>query len=423
MQVQLTDSAIAKASREVAEGAQRRELIDKNCAGLCLRVGPLTKTWFFTCRHGGSKPRRFTLGTFPTVGLSKARELAQAMREEIRQGRGPAHEAQKAREAEEVMRAEEAAIAAKGPEPTLKDLLDDYGRAVGALRRSWPESRKRIESVFAAHLSRPSISITAPELQVMVDAHPSRSSAGAAVRYVRPVLKWGVKRGRVVRGVSELDQPEGALTVRERRLNRVEMGAILRALDGSCNYGRAMRWLFWTGCRLNEACGMRWGDVTMDAGVWTIPQTKSGGMLAVPLPNAAVGMLRSILPVDDNGGKMTPDPDSLVFGTKSGNRLANWDKATRSIQKTSETAGWHRHDIRRSVATLMADEGVAPHIVEVCLGHALRSSSDGQAVSRVARVYNKSRYEREHAAALALLANALHVIEHGAHVIPLRRAV
>jgi hypothetical protein len=52
-------------------------------------------------------------------------------------------------------------------------------------------------------------------------------------------------------------------------------------------------------------------------------------------------------------------------------------------------------DIRRSVATGMADIGVAPHIIEACLNH-YSGHRRG-----VAGIYNRSRYDREVTAALA----------------------
>ena len=55
------------------------------------------------------------------------------------------------------------------------------------------------------------------------------------------------------------------------------------------------------------------------------------------------------------------------------------------------------HDIRRSVATHMGEDlGILPHVVEQILNH------QGGHKSGVAGVYNKSTYEREVRAALAL---------------------
>ena len=55
---------------------------------------------------------------------------------------------------------------------------------------------------------------------------------------------------------------------------------------------------------------------------------------------------------------------------------------------------WVIHDIRRSVATGMADIGIQPHIIEAVLNHV--SGHKGG----VAGIYNRSSYAAEKAAAL-----------------------
>lgn len=143
----------------------------------------------------------------------------------------------------------------------------------------------------------------------------------------------------------------------------------------------------------------------------------------MPLPGPALALLRTLLPVDDAGEALDPDPAVLVFTGKRSGALVNWDRANKAVHEASNTSGWHRHDVRRSIASLMGDLGIAPHVIEVCLGHALRSSSDGSSLSRVATTYNRSRYRQEHAAALEQLAGELERIEHGgAKVVRLARA-
>jgi integrase len=57
---------------------------------------------------------------------------------------------------------------------------------------------------------------------------------------------------------------------------------------------------------------------------------------------------------------------------------------------------WTLHDLRRTAATRMADLGVPRHVVEEVLNH--RSGHR----SGVAGIYNRSRYEREVKAAVAM---------------------
>ena len=62
-------------------------------------------------------------------------------------------------------------------------------------------------------------------------------------------------------------------------------------------------------------------------------------------------------------------------------------------------APWTLHDIRRSVATGMAELGVMPHIIEAVLNHVSGHKAG------IAGVYNRASYEREKRAALAMWAD------------------
>jgi integrase len=64
-------------------------------------------------------------------------------------------------------------------------------------------------------------------------------------------------------------------------------------------------------------------------------------------------------------------------------------------------SGWRLHDVRRSVATHMAENGVQPHVVEAVLNHVSGHKAG------VAGVYNRATYTAEKAAALLMWADHL----------------
>jgi integrase len=77
---------------------------------------------------------------------------------------------------------------------------------------------------------------------------------------------------------------------------------------------------------------------------------------------------------------------------------------------------WTLHDLRRTCATRMADLGTAPHVIEQILNH--------QSGHRrgIAGVYNRSSYEREVRAALALWSDQVRSIVEKSErkIVPLR---
>ena len=389
MQVQLTETAIRAAAKRAADTGERQELTDAKQPGLRLRVTPSGKhSWALACRDSLGAMRRFLLGEFPKMGVADAREAARTMRVEVGKGADPVVERRRKR-----------AIGrdARDGIGTLKSLVELYEKQRGGALRSWPESRRRIESVFAAHLSRPLATLRAGDLQLTADGHKAKQSAAAAVRYIRPVLKWAGQRGYVGVEVALLHQP-ATVQRRDRVLNRDELGALLPVLDKSERpYAAALHFMLLTLARREEVAGAVWSSVNLEAKVWTIPVTKNGQAHRVPLSNQAAALLTALKP-----GK----PGSLVFHVSSGMRLVNWDRETKLIQDASETKGWTRHDLRRTGATLLGEMGFDPHVIEAALNHTAIHS-------QLAATYNRSRYMPEVKRALQALADRLDGIANG----------
>jgi integrase len=401
MRVRLTETAITAATKRAATAGVREELADDGMRGLRLRVTPAgARTWIWGGRDQEGRARRFVLGHHPAMGISEAREAAGTMRGKVqREGADPVAETRRKRA--------EASDAAAGI-GTLAALLDLYGAKVGAKLKSWPDCRRRIGHVFAAFLTKPLATLKAEELQLAADAHPSPQSAAAAVRYIRPMLKWSAQRRYVTADVAVL-HPPATVSRRDRVLSREELATLLPVLAQSVSpYARAIRFMLWTLARREEVGRARWRDVSLDAATWTILATKNGQPHVVPLPRQAVALLASIKPT-------VTDPGALVFGNSAGGTLANWDREAKTIMAASGTAEWTRHDLRRTGATMLGDMGELPDIIEAALNHvAIRSP--------LAATYNRSRYRPQVAAALQRLADALDEIENDAtDVMPLRR--
>jgi integrase len=362
------------------------EVADGGCAGLRLRISAGgDRGWSLLTTDPAGRRRRFELGGSPELGLAEARAAAHALRARVKAGHDPLAEkrASRARGA-----------AARQGQGTLMALVEAYGAAGAAANRSWGEARKRIRSVFAPLAGRAALDLTLAELQRVVDAHPSKACAAQAVRFVRPALKWAVKRGLFPPGIArELEQPKGSRRVRQRVLSESELRAVLAALDMpelAGAYADCVRWLLLTGCRLSEAVDATAAEIV--DGIWTIPggRTKAARDHTVPLPRQA----RALLVALGRG------PGERLFPNRAGGPLDNWDRWQKRLFAVSGTADWHRHDLRRSVATALGEAGIAPHVVEIVLGHAVPHST-------LASVYNTSRYRDEHRASLQLWADRL----------------
>jgi integrase len=332
------------------------------------------------------------LGSWPEQGLAQAREAARELRPQVRKGANPIAERRRKRA---ITRNAAAGVG------TLTALLDLYEKQHGRTLRSWPECRKRINSVFAKHLSRPMEGMKRADLQITADSWPSAQSAAAAVRYIRPVLKWAAQRQYAAEDLARIIPP-AKVGRRQRILSRDELAAILPVLRASDRpYAAALRFLLLTLARREEAGGARWQDIDLEAATWTITETKNGQPHVVPLSTQAIELLRARKPKKDA-------PGALVFANAAGNALANWDRETKVIMDASGTADWTRHDMRRTGATMLGEMGEMPDIVEAALNHvSIRSA--------LAATYNRSRYRPQVAAALQRLADQLDAIDPGAN--------
>ena len=96
------------------------------------------------------------------------------------------------------------------------------------------------------------------------------------------------------------------------------------------------------------------------------------------------------------GGRL----DRRIFAA----RQALSKKTPKASGEAKPMTDWRHHDLRRTVATRMADLGIEPHVIEAVLNHVSGTKAG------VAGVYNRSLYAAEKRAALATWANHIRAV-------------
>jgi integrase len=153
---------------------------------------------------------------------------------------------------------------------------------------------------------------------------------------------------------------------------------------------------------------LRWSEIHDDMLVLPPERVKSKRSLIVPLSGPAIAILAA---------RRRTDSD-LVFGKR---RFTAWGKdlLDQTIAKTTAKplAHWTPHDMRRTAATMMAELGIQPHIIEAVLNHAGHRSGVGG-------IYNRASYEAEKRTALARWGEHVMAIIEGreTNVVTLRHA-
>src|SRR5262249_31547557 len=138
--------------------------------------------------------------------------------------------------------------------------------------------------------------------------------------------------------------------------------------------------LILTGQRRSEIGELRWSEIDLERHAlnFSAERTKNKRPHVVPLAPTALALLGA-----------QPRVGKAVF------KVTAWSLSKDLLDERSGVSDCVIQDIRRSVATGMADIGIAPHIIEAVLNHV--SGHKGG----VAGIYNRSSYAAEKAAALA----------------------
>lgn len=155
---------------------------------------------------------------------------------------------------------------------------------------------------------------------------------------------------------------------RDRFLSPAELQAVWHACPDDA-FGRSVKLLILTGQRRGEI-----EHIDLEGTTATIPgkSTKNKRTHTFPVPTMAVPLLEQ--PLGWNG----------------------WGKCKERLDKTAQVTGWTLHDLRRTYATIHAQLGTPPHVIEALLNHKTGI------VSGIAQVYNRYRYLDEMRAAVAV---------------------
>jgi integrase len=247
---------------------------------------------------------------------------------------------------------------------------------------------------------RPLASIDAHDCFAVIDESKKRGIPGIKARNghasdargrkvhsaLSTLFAWALQRRKVTANpVVGLWHP-GAPPSRERVLSDDEIKVFWNATDHvTVPFGAVLRLLLLTGCRRNEVNGARWSELA-DDGSWTIPtsRAKNHRVHVVPLSPLAQDILSKVARVEGD----------LVFTTNGRTPVSGWSKIKAALDEQMKVPPWRIHDLRRTVATGMAELGILPHIIESTLNHVSGSRAG------VAGVYNRSELLPERKAAL-----------------------
>jgi integrase len=348
---------------------------DDDLTGFALRLrrgagGRVIRNWVIQYRSHGRQPR-MTVGSAEKLTAAEARKAAKKLLAKVELGGDPQHDRRDRRERNE---------------HTLRSVVTDYlDHKAGSIK---PRSLEllRYYLLEGPHLkpllSTPIDRITRKDVAARLLAADKNSGTPSAISLrsaTSSLFSWAMSTGLVeanpVVGAFKPDTPKS----RDRVLSGGELAAIWRGLADD-DYAKVIKLLILTGCRRAEVGGMRWTEFDLDAGAWTLPKERSKNGLAHTL--ALTPSMRSI--IDSVPRRERFD---ILWGYRNG--FTSWVQGKQALDALLGLPHWTHHDVRRSVATGMADIGVQPHIIEEILNHKSGHKRGP------AGIYNRSSYSNE----------------------------
>jgi integrase len=385
----------AKATAALTLPAGKTDVIyfDDTMAGFGFRLrlgagGKVLKSWVCQYRRAGAT-RRVLVGSAEVVGAEQARLAAKKVLGAVAMGQDPSADRATRRDKDR---------------NSLRALIEQFLAAKERqLRpRSFFEVKRYLTGGYFKPLhGMPIDTVTRHDVSARVVAIARESGDPTAARAKGALSNFFVWSRRM--GLCEqnptIDSAEPKPSPpRERVLSDNELRAVWHAC-GDDEYGKIIRLLILTGCRRAEIGDMAWGEIDLEAATFTVParRSKNGRAHTLPLLSSALDIIKSV--------PQMATRDQL-FGLRSHGFTA-WHEGKPALDERSGVANWVVHDVRRSVATKMADIGVQPHIIEAVLNH-----YSGHRAG-VAGTYNRSSYAREVKAALALWADHIRALVDG----------
>jgi integrase len=411
----LTDTAI-RAAIAKARGA-RLDMPDGAVPGLTLRVGRArAATWSLIFRvvgEGGvtsrghalkGSRRRISLGNYPEVSLERARAKANEALDQAKRGQCPTDQLERVATAggltveglaekflSEYVRPKELRAVRKYEMAISVHIVPELGRVLADVL-----TRDQVRGLMKKAAVRRPRGVGPKDRP-----RGGREAARSVMGVLRKMINWGMREKLLKRVDNPVAGMEDNLPKKRRkeRVLSIEEAQIAWQAAGTLGYpfGPVYRLILLTGCRPGEwaRCVRRYIDLKQSLMIIPADAYKSDHIHVVPLVPLAAELLDDVLT------NYTGEQGEYLFSGTCGRKpLSGWTKAQSRMMKAMcavsgerTVAPWTPHDLRRTVATRIAEQlGVGgEQLIKRVLGHV-----DGS----VTAIYNRYGYVKEMRAVL-----------------------
>ncbi|MGE3576794.1 MAG: tyrosine-type recombinase/integrase [Dehalococcoidia bacterium] len=401
--------------KALSPGTSAIEEWDTQQRGLIVRVLPSGRVEFAIRYRIHGKRRRLKLGEYPALSLAEARKRARRAQSAIDNGEDPARDRQ---------------VAKAAPTDTVEALAAEYLKKHARKFKKSAAADERLlnADVLPKWRDRSVRELTRRDVRTLVDSAIDRGApvlANRLLALVRKMLNFAVDHDWIeANPAARISKPTREVS-RERVLTDEEICRLWRLLehfptteerpapgraskkgqndDPLCPVSPALAALLkvrlLTAQRGGELVRMKWDDVDLETGWWTIPatDTKNGEPHRVPLVDLAKAIIRA--------QRTDEEAQEYVFVGRGASLRDRAKKAPAAIAKVL-ALDFRGHDLRRTAATRMAAAGIPRDHIAKVLNHV-------EGGARATRVYDRHSYDLEKRIALEAWARALSAILKG----------
>jgi integrase len=261
---------------------------------------------------------------------------------------------------------------------TLADAYQEYHRYLEQHRKA--SSISQYERLWNKHLepwagAKAMREIRRHEVVAMhqdIGEHNGHHLANRVVAFLRAIINRAIRDHEM-----EIPNPANAITFyregrRSKRLMPEDLPAFFAAVREEQNEDIRDFVLIalFTGARKSNVLSMRWCDISLDRGLWIVPEgdSKNSKELDVVLPTRVVEIL---------GNRQAQTQGLYVFpGRRGVPHMMDPKIGWMRICERAGLQGLHMHDLRRSLASFQIDAGAPLEVIQKTLGHESKTTTE-----------------------------------------------
>lgn len=346
---------------------------DDQVKGLGLRVTAGDARAFVLNYRTNGRERRLTLGPWPEWSATAARERVKDLRRTIDLGEDPLAQKEHLR-----------------TDPTFGELVTEYLKVEASQQKGKANYKRMLEKdALPVWRNLRAAAIKRRDVIALIEkkAETAPITANRLFELIRRVFNFAIRRDVLESNPCNLVRKPGVERSKDRVLSHQEIKALWEALDGpwfTSQTAAALRLILVTAQRPGEVASMRWENVDLEDGWWTIPSERAKNDLAhrVPLNKTAREILASL-----------PLASPWIFPSPKEGKHVHRNAIAMAIRRARGRAtdpltvnDFSPHDLRRSAASHMASAGVERFVI----GRLLNHIEPG-----VTKVYDRHSYDRE----------------------------